>query len=188
MVNSQWFTIKCFINWVCISSQHINLIPHQHQFTEVLFSFLVAYNNAFSYHSKVIFVTKTIPLPKELSLHFHWFSMWLAQQSSINGCSNGSLKQHYLRHWQVNAVGRFSGKIKFTFLYHRLPLFCLILVILFILLSFHLLVRRSHTAYLRLAYDLWWNSKYLSLEHKVWVGTARESLLPSRGQTQSTQI
>lgn len=125
----------------------------------------------FCCHSKVIFVMKTIPFPKELSLRFHWFSVWLVQQSSINGCSNGSLRQHYFRHWQANAVGRFSGKIKFTFLYHKLPLFCLILVILIILPFLSLLVRRSHTVYLRLANYVWGNSKYLSLEHKVCVGS-----------------
>lgn len=151
------------------------------------FCFLVTYINAFSYHSKAIFVMKTVLL-KELSLPFRWFSVCLVQQSSINGCSNGSLRPHYFRHWQVNAVGRFSGKIKFTFLYYRLPLFFLTLVIPVILLF--LLFTCEEKSYCLPEVNLLSMTKLRIPQFRtqsLCVGTTREYLFPVRSRTQSTQ-
>lgn len=93
-------------------------------------------------------ILQTIPVFKQLSLPLGWFSLCLILQSIINGSLRKAMLLQALR---TEFCGlRFSGKIKITFLQHRLLLICWILVILVILLSFNLLVRGFHTVNLRL--------------------------------------
>lgn len=98
-------------------------------------------------------VLQTIPIFRQLSLPLGWFSLCLILQSIINSCLNRSLrKATLLQALGSECCGLILCKIKNTFLQHRLPLICLILVILIIFPSFHLLLRGVHTVYLRLTY------------------------------------